>query len=317
MPALTHAIKTEFTLYSGKEENGALPATPDMYPMRKADCTLVGETEKLQSDVKLPESRVQGSPEVGGQSSSGDVSTEWNIDEQDDWIAAVLCNDWEDGGSGEKTLTLGDKRTTFSMLKKYKQAPVEYQLYTGVQINQLKIDFETNSFVKLVFSLMGADDPLKKASDPITGAVYKDPMTTKAFTTRKGFLKIGDTEGTVVANRQCSNLSITINNNMENTPALFEEKSIEQSLGDFVLSGWFDVYNSNNMQFYNDAVSGADKFVQVEVERTVGAQTTKYRIDMKVHLDGVSEAKDGNKLKYTVNFTMNTADGIKITKTAA
>ena len=288
-----------------------------MYPIRKVDCTLVGATEKLQSEVKLPESRVQGSPEIGGQSSSGDVSTEWNIDEQDDWLAAVLCNEWEDGGAGQKTLTLGDKRTTFSLLKKYNQAPVEYQLYSGVQINQLKIDFATNSFVKLVFSLMGADDPLKQGTDPIVGAVYKDAMTTKAFTTRSGFLRIGSNEGTLAANRQCSNLSITINNNMENTPALFEEKSIEQSLGDFVLNGSFDVYNSNNMAFYNDAVSGVDKFIQVEVERTVGAQTTKYRIDMKVHLDGVSESKDGNKLKYTVNFTMNTADGIKITKTTA
>jgi len=292
----------------GKEVDGEIPDGIEMQPMRCSDNTVAGTAEEITSDVILPDTRIPSTPEIGTESNSGDLSTEWNIDEQDDLFAAVFCGAWETNGN-KKTLTLGDVANSFAMLKKYPQAPLAWQLYTKEYVNQLTIDFATDAFVKLTWNLMGSNNPRKVFADPLAdkNPVYKDALKTKSFLTKKGWLKYGDDVNSLAAVRQSPSMQVTINNNLERTPALFEEESIENSLGDFLVEGSFNVYNVDDLghQIYNDAVEGKDKVLQVRVQRTVNGVTTSYTLTLNVHLKAPSESKNGNKLQFSVPFTMN------------
>ena len=302
----------------GKEVGGEIPNNIVMNPMRVSDNTVVGTAEEITSDVLIPDTRIPSTPEIGTESNSGDLSTEWNIDEQDDLFASVFCSSWTTVSASKKTLTLADVASSFCMVKKYPQTPVAWQLYTKMYVNQLTMDFATDAFVKLTWNLMGSNNPIKVATDPLSdkNPTYADAMTTKSFLTKKGWLKYGDAVGSLVAVRQSPSMNITINNNMERTPALFEEESIENSLGDFLIEGSFDVYNVDDLghQIYNDAVAGADKVLQVRVQRTVNGETTTYTLTLNVHLGAPSESKNGNKLQFSVPFKVNSSTDLLLEK---
>ena len=316
--AITNKIKTYFTTYIGKYVQGEIPSGIQMQPIRVSDNTVVGTAEEITSDIILPDTRIPSTPELGSESNSGDVSTEWNIDEQDDLFAGVFCGAWSTVSASKKTLTLGDTVTPLLMVKKYPQTPIAWQMYEKMFVNQLTMDFATDSFVKLTWNLMGSNNPKKVFSDPLAdkSAVYKDALTTKSFITKKGWLKYGDSVGNLTAIRQSPAMNITINNNLERTPALFEEESIENSLGDFVVEGSFDVYNVDDLghQIYNDAVDGKDKVLQVRVQREVNGVTTSYTLTLNVHLQAPTESKNGNKLQFSVGFRVNAVTDLLLEK---
>lgn len=299
--------------------------------MRVSDNTIAGTVEKLESDVKLPDTRIPSTPETGTESSSGAITTEFNIDEQDDLLASVMCSTWEDvaevdlpsydeGTVTQKTLSLGKVRNVYQMIKKYGQSPVEYQLFKGIQFNQLSIDMSLNSFVKMTWDILGGNHPQSQTTDPVssmTGVSYDTAMTTKSFKTLEGSFKYGDSFDSLTALRQSPNFNLSINNNKERTDALFETEAIEMSDGDFVVSGSFDIWKAGALarELSNAGIKGDTKCFEITLKREVGNVTTTYAIQLKVHLDDSSESKDGNKLKNTISFTMNDANGIKFIKT--
>lgn len=325
--AITNKIKTYYTSYLGEitSGTGAIP----LAPRRVSDNTVVGTAEEITSDIILPDSRIPSTPEIGSESNAGDLSTEWNIDEQDDLFEGVFNDAWDDTewdseeGTGTKTLTLGDTSKSFLLLKYYPQTPAQYQLFEKVFVNSLTMDFQTDAFVKLTWNLMGSNNPQKVGTQPsyndgtnTRSLTLGEKSTTKSFLTKKGWLKIGDSVNTLTAVRQSPSMSISINNNLERTPALFEEESIENSLGDFVIDGSIDVYNVDALgtTLYNDAVAGADKVIQVKVERQVGDIKTEYILTMDVHLKAPTESKNGNKLQFSVGFQVNDTTNLKLEK---
>lgn len=291
--------------------------------MRVSDNTIVGATDEIASDVKIPDTRIPSEAETGTSSSSGDLSTEWNIDEQDDLLASVMCSSWDTtdfATDGVKTLELGTNRDVYIMVKKYPQTPVEWKKYTGLQLNQLAIDFSLNSFVKMTWSFLGANNPKAVTSDPYSNSDYTTADTTKSFKTLEGSFKYGDSQDAISnAIRQASNISLTINNNKERTDALFETDAIEMSDGDFAVTGSFDIWKADALAttLENLAIDGTKKWLSIKVERTVGSETTSYEIQLNAKLMTPTESKDGNKLKTTINFGVYDAGGIKIIKTVA
>lgn len=260
----------------------------------------------------IPDTRIPSESETGGESSSGDVSTEWNIDEQDDFFASVMCSEWE-GDEDNKSLELGTHRDVYTMVKKYPQTPAEWKVYTGLQLNQLQITMDLNSFVKLNWSWLGANNPKAVSVDPYKEEDYDVPLTTKSFKTLEGAFYIGDTQGAKTTQiRQSSNINITINNNKERTDALFETKAIEMSDGDFVVEGSFDIWKADVLAttLENYAIDGVKKWLSV----TVARGNVSYEIQMLAKLKTPSESKDGNKLKTTINFSIHDNGGIKIIK---
>lgn len=308
------------TLYLVKEVDGEIPESAELNPLRYSDCSVVGSIEKIDSDVVLPETRFKATAETGTESNSGDISTEWNIDEQDEMFAGVMCSEWEDVEDDDyevhKELKLGVKRNTYSLLKHYPQNPEEWQLFKNEQFNQLTIDFLLNSFVKLTWGVMGANHPKTVTSDPCADCTYLPALTTKSFKTLEGYIKMGDSWDNLKAIRQLPSFSLTINNNLESTQALFEKESIEQSLGDFEVTGNCDVWKADTIatQLSNDAIDGATKCIEIAVTRSYGGKDYTYIIKIEGHLDDSTESKDGNKLKNTINFSVGSAEGLKFIK---
>lgn len=474
--AITNKIKTEFSTYLVKKtdyDSATESAKATLKPYRLSDNTVVGTAEEIESSVKLPETRIQSVPETGSESSSGNLEGEWNIDEQDDLLASVMCSEWEEGesttktsyevaetqpiestfsedeyyvvskgtytkaesftdgttyyvavkettyseaetqptadnftdgtyytnidgtyelasefagnttyyvasetatgeykeaetqptsdnfsegeyytleGKGEyvkassydpsatyyvqktvvassvKKLSLGTKRDIYYMLKKYNQDPKAYEWYTGIQVDQLQITMALNAFVTLSWALLGANNPAPVLEDPTVNAEYADALTTKSFITRELTMNIKDyTAGTTAdwtfekseQMRQCPSFELTISNNKERTDALGEKEAIEMSDGDFVVEGTFECWNADEkaINIKADAINGKDKQIEVSVYRTVAGVTTTYSIRLIAHLKTPSESKDGNKLKYSVPFSVNTKGGIQIVKT--
>lgn len=300
--------------------------------------SVVGTQEEISSDVKLPETRIQSIPETGSESSSGNLGSEWNIDEQDPLLASVMCSSWEDitedyndGHSTDfeevKSLKMGTSRDVYTMIKKYFQEPVSWEKFKGIQIDSLSISMALNDFVKLSWGLLGANNPVPVTTEPLdtTKATYEAALTTKSFKTRDLNLNICDydpsnDEPSFVAGdkmRQCPSFELSISNNKERTDALGEAEAIEMSDGDFVVEGTFEVWNADQkaIDLKKAAIQGKDKWIETEVFREVGGKRYAYAIQLKAHLKTPSESKDGNKLKYSIPFSVNFNDGIKFIKT--
>lgn len=309
-------------------------------PLRLSDNSIAGTQEEIESDVKLPETRIQSIPEVGSESSSGNLESEWNIDEQDPLIASVMCSEWEDitedynddhstSFDEVKVVKLGTERDVYRMIKKYFQEPVSWEEFKGIQIDSLNITMALNSFVKMSFGVLGSNNPVPVTSEPmdISKVVYGDIQTSKSFITRELDINICDFDATNPADtepnflstdkmRQCPNFDISIANNKERTDALGEKEAIEMSDGDFVVTGNMEVWNADSkaISLKADAISGKDKWIEVSVYRDINGTRYQYSIQMKAHLRTPSESKDGSKLKNTIPFSVNFDDGIKFFK---
>ena len=321
MGAITNKIKTYSTLYMCEEVNGELPNKPKLQAMRISENGIAGTAEEITSDILLPDTRIESTPEVGTESNAGDVQTEWNIDEQDALFAGVFCSEWKTDASNanKKTLTLGESQKSFSILEKFPQKPATWQLYKNEYVNSLSMDFQTDSFAKLTWNFMGSNNPKQVTSDPLASKTpeYLPAMKTKSFITKGGmWLKIGDSVSTLKACRQSPSMSVSINNNLERTPALGEDESIENSLGNFVVDGTLDCYNVDQfgIDLYNDAVAGKDKVLQISVSRKVKNATTRYTLTMNVHLNVPSKSRNGNKFQFSVPFKVNDDTDLSLVK---
>ena len=166
---------------------------------------------------------------------------------------------------------------------------------------------------------MGANNPKKVSDFPIANVTptFKPALTTKSFLTKGDmWLKVGDTKETLEALRQSPSLNITINNNLERTPALGEDESIENSLGDFVIEGSMDVYDVDDKghNLYNDAVDGKDKVIQVAVSRQVGTTNTRYVLTLNVHFSSPTQSRNGNKFQFSIPFKVNDVTDLLLEK---
>lgn len=302
-----------------------------------SDNTLNGATEEIQSDVTEGGSRIPSIPENGTESSSGQLSSEWNVpdetsemSEQDMLIASILQSDWEVVDSVDTdmyTIGMGNSAKKWHLLKYFPETPSEYQHFKDVQFNSMQFDFALNQFVKLTFDIMGSNNPTRYDSASGAGIdVTKTPLGavnhTKSFLTKEGAIKIG-TSATAWSSLteciQCPAFTLSINNNKERTDSLFQTEATEYSDGKFVVEGSFDIWKADSlgMSIANDAKDGADKRISIKVQRTVGSSTYSYEIQLEAHLRPATEAKDGNKYKVTVPFSVNVDNGIKIIKKIA
>ena len=333
--AIQNKIKTEYSTYLVKKteyDNATEDAKAILKPYRLSDNSVSGTQEEIESDVKLPETRIKAIPEVGTESSSGNLECEWNIDEQDDLLASVFCSSWDEtdwdssAKTGKKTLASGTARDIYCMIKKYNQEPKAWEMFNGIQIDSVSITMALNSIVKMSFALLGSNNPVPVLSDPTVNAEYGDALTTKAFITKELAMNIkpyssGDelswtfTEAQQM--RQCPSFELSVSNNKERTDALGEKEAIEMSDGDFVVEGTFECWNADKkaISLKADAISGKDKLIEMSVFRTYGGFKTTYSIQLIAHLKTPSESKDGSKLKYSIPFSVNTENGIKIVKT--
>ena len=294
--------------------------------MRYSENSVKGETDTIEDDTIIPDTRVKAIPETGTSKNSGDFKTKWNVDEQDGLIAAVMCSHWEpknltedeiqQGIKSKKELVLGDEGHEFLMVKKWTQAPVEWQEFTHEQINSVSIAFALKSLVEMTWNLMGSNNGAKLTENPYPNATIAETLTTRAMKTLAGAIYIGTSPEHLVQNRQIDDMNVSITNNKEATDALYETEAVEQSDGDFEVTGDFRVLNSGAVgrELHNASLAGETRWLKIVNYRDDDGHKVQYELLLKIHLDKAEDSKDGNKFKYTINWTMDGEDGIKFTK---
>jgi hypothetical protein len=262
------AIKTEVgaNIYLEEEDGGAIPSSPQPRAQRRVTDSLEGAYDSIVSGTLLP-GRNPAKDERGTDSSAGDLTVEFAVGEQDALLEALLCGDWthntslSDASVDVHDLVPGIKQRSFYLLKEYTQAPARYQLFKGLQVNSLNMTLAVKSFIQLVFSLMGGNNPELAAASPVSLTNKVPAMTTESFITTKGFLTFDG-----APRNSCSDASLVITNNMESVDALFQTEAIEKSLGMLDITGSVTEYLTNG-ELYNLAKQGASGELVYSVNR--------------------------------------------------
>jgi hypothetical protein len=270
------AIKTaqNKNIYLQEETAGQIPGSPAPQAFRWVSDSLEGSYDKITNDTKLP-GRNPEKDRKGTDSGAGDFTTKFAPLEQDGLLQALMCGTWEDVtlDSGHpyydthtaRKLVPGSIQRSFYMLKEFVQAPAKYQLFTGLQVNTLNMQFTVKSLINAVFGLMGANNPALDGTSPFSLAGKLPAAVTTQFTTLEGFIKFGDTLDTLIPQRKCTDLSLTVNNNMKSLDALFETEAVEKSLGMLNISGSITDYLIGG-ELYNKAKNAESGILDFAVE---------------------------------------------------
>jgi hypothetical protein len=283
-------LKTEVgtNIYIEEEINRAIPATPYPRAYRRVTDSIEGSYDTISSATLLP-GRNPTKDERGVNSSSGDLTMEFAVTEQDAFLEALLCGDWTKNTTlstqteNVYDLTPGVKQRSFYLLKEYTQDPIRYQLFRNLQINSMNMTLSVQSFIQLVFGFMGGNNPAMAAASPVSLTGKLSALTTDRFITTNGFLKFRGTPRT-----QCSDASLVITNNMESVNALFQTEAIEKSLGMLDISGSITEYLTDG-ELYNLAKEGASGELQYSVSRG----DASYAFIMNISFDNSSINKSG------------------------
>lgn len=213
------------------------------------------------------------------------------------------------GVYNSKVLTPSDITKTFYLLREYTQNPAKYQLFKNMKVNQLTMNCEIDSFVKLTWDLMGVNNPTKEDVSPVSLDNPAPNFRTKSMTTLKGALKVNG-----VANRQSSTFELTINNNMEATPALFETEAIESSLGNLEITGSVTEYFTTG-ELYNRAINGEKTPIEISFNGENANGKVKYVFECMAKFDAPSEDGDA-KLSHALGFKTFGDNRFRLTKIA-
>ncbi len=302
------AIKTaqNKNIYSEREINGNIPVSPAPRAYRWVNDSVEGTYDTITNDTKLP-GRNPEKDRKGTDSSTGDFTTKWAPDEQDELLEDLLCGNWtENTNDGvadidEKAMDLvpGSTQRSRYLLKEFSQNPVKYQLFTGLQVNSLNMQFTVKSLINAVFNLMGANNPQLVDAAPVSLANKVPPSKTEQFITLKGFVRfdLQDTlASTELANitkaeidvlpeqRYATDFSLTITNNMKSIDALFQEEAVEKSLGMLNVTGSITDYLIDG-ELYNLAKQSGSGLLVISVN---DGNDIRYDILMRVSFDNSS-----------------------------
>jgi hypothetical protein len=301
-------IKTEqgTNIYIEAETSGAVPTSPRPQAYRYVSESIEGDYDTIESSTLIP-GRNPAKSEKGTESSAGDLTVEFAVDEHDILLEALLCGTWtantslSDSSYTVHDLVPGVTQRTFYLLKEYTQAPVKYQLFRNLQINSLNMPLSVKSFVPLTFSFLGSNNAPLVDSAPVSLTNKGAAKTTDRFITTSGFLKYNSTERT-----KCSEASLVINNNMDVLYSLFQQNAIETALGMLDITGSITEYLDDGT-LYNLAKDGATGSLEYNVIR----ENVEYTFIMNITFDNSGISKSG-RISATLPFKTYGSDRLTI-----
>ena len=292
---------------------GAIPATPVAVYLRNTGDTLDGKTAQIKSNEMLP-GRSKTKPKPGTASNGGGVSFELAPLSFDKLLAALFMANWVQDGTDTKiaTLTPSNIKKNFWILKYFSEPDKPlWQLYTGLVVDSLDLNYVIDDIVKGTFNFVGANDPALVTANPVSGLTFPTAGTTEAFTSRIGYLKVDDVDCTYA-----KEFKFSIKNNYATLAALFQAVS-DAKEKDFDVAGNLTAYFTDEVM-YNKAQSGADIKFSIEVSNAAG---DKYLFEFAVTtLDpGAKSTAASGKDEITPSyaFTASGATMVKLTRTLA
>lgn len=300
-------------LYLGQHDGkGLIPAAPVAMFLRNESDTIEGKTEMIKSNELLP-GRSTSAPVPGNSSSGGGVSVELSALSFDRLLSGLFMGNWLRDATNPKVSTLvpGSLSKKFWILKNFAEADYPlWQLFKKTQVDSLDLTFSINAIVKGTFNFVGVDDPTMEKTNPVTGlSSLPAALTTEAFTSRVGYLKIDDVEDT-----ETKDFKITIKNNLAAIYALFQsEADVKEKNLD--ITGSVSIYLTDEVA-YNKAVNNATVKFAIQVADAAG---NAYLFELSgTKFDSHSSSVSGkDEIAPSYPFTAFGTNVVKVTRTLA
>lgn len=139
-----------------------------------------------------------------------------------------MCGTW-----ATDVLVTGTVRRSFSILKRYLDIGVD-TIYTGCEINQLKLSFPLQEKITATFSVVGSEE--QEYTVPV-GATFDAATVTDYMTTFQGSLNIA---GSAV--NYATQLDLMLNNQIAAKYSLFNRAAYAMKIGMIQMSGTLSTY---------------------------------------------------------------------------
>lgn len=139
-----------------------------------------------------------------------------------------MCGTWT-----TDVLVTGTTRRSFSILKRYLDIGVD-TIYTGCEVNQLKLSFPLQEKITATFSVVGSEE--QEYTVPV-GATFDAATVTDYMTTFQGSLNIA---GSAV--NYATQLDLTLNNQIAAKYSLFNRAAYAMKIGMIEMSGTLSTY---------------------------------------------------------------------------
>lgn len=139
-----------------------------------------------------------------------------------------MCGTW-----ATNVLVTGTVRRSFSILKRYLDIGVD-TIYTGCEINQLKLSFPLQEKITATFSVVGSEE--QEYTVPV-GATFDAATVTDYMTTFQGSLNIA---GSAV--NYATQLDLMLNNQIAAKYSLFNRAAYAMKIGMIEMSGTLSTY---------------------------------------------------------------------------
>jgi len=298
--------------------DGSLPVSPSLQAMNWVSSSLEGSYETIESDTKLP-GRNPAKDHRGTDSNAGDFVANFRSLEYDKLLEAVLCSEegfvlnpaLSDTEYNVYEVIPGNKQRSFALLKEYTQEPKLWQLFKGLQVNTLNISFTIGALIKLTFGLMGANNPKLESIPPVSLANKLPAITTEEFITLVGNWKFkGPNDPVPVEYIDGVDITLELNNNMTDLPALFQPESIDKSLGMLNITGTINEYVKDG-KLYNLAKQGegGELYITVRSDK----DDIEYEFILNISFNNSTMSGD-TQLQYALPFSTYGEDRFMIRK---
>ena len=198
--------------YAEQSDVSVVPLTGWEVLPRKSDSLNI--TIDMTDSETIVDSRIKTAGAPTSATADGGIECEFIKSAYDKLLAAAAGNPWVEGTpDGTATLTFGgDVVKQFAIEKMHKDID-QYHLWTGMQVNSMKLDIPEKGYVSLTFDFMGSD--------------YKNQITTRYATNptapitspKATSLSVGDIKinGSTLRGVACvTAFSFELTNNIEN-----------------------------------------------------------------------------------------------------
>lgn len=247
---------------------GVIPATPSWQTMRYVTEGITFDKQTDTPNEVRPDRNVTDIVDVGRQV-QGPINTLLSYGTFDDFLAALLCNDW-----ATNVLKNGNVEKTMALEKTFKLgAASSFLRYTGCRVNTLDLQMSARQSVTANWGVMGIGSP-DPAAAIVTGATYVDPTTTPVL---NAAINVGALTMTgITASPKIQSLSMRITNNLYTDDVIGQYETYNIGLGRFEVSGNATVLFESD-ELYKAILAHGD----LSISTTIGAAAnSKYKIDL-------------------------------------
>lgn len=129
---------------------GTTPASPDWQTLRFNENTL-SPTPNVEQSEEITDSRISQGGIITSLDINGDINAELSFGTFDELIAAAFYGEWDND-----VLTVGSKRTTFSVSKAYTDINV-FSLFKGAHVSTMNLEVPSTGKVTIGFNLSCMD----------------------------------------------------------------------------------------------------------------------------------------------------------------